>query len=487
MEMMKLEKMFRKYRQCILSLSRNKHQQSFRRAIQQLHCQLIFAPKSTSNTTIELEQYSSAKKNSLTELLGLWNFILRQYALGLSPQEAVFLFQHLQGHHQVDYFFDSFTYSFLIKASANLIQSGLGKQLHCLIYKAGFQEHIYVQTALIDMYMKCGCLVEAGKVFDEMPQKNLVTWNALLTGFIRWGDLGSAQSVFNRMPQKNVVSWTAMIDGYTRMRQFDKAFSLFQRMLLYQGIKPTEVTLLAIFPAIWNLRHIEFCGLVHAYGEKSGYNASDVRVMNCLIDAYAKCGSIEYALRVFQEISDERKNIVTWTSIISGFAMHGMAEEASKSFSWMLHKGLKPNPVTFLTVLNACSHGGLVEEGLEFFRRMVNEYDIVPGIKHYGSVIDMLGRAGRLEEAEKIAMEIPMDIGNVVVWRTLLGACSFHGNVEMGEKVTRIIMEMERQYGGDYILLSNIFAGVGRYMDSERVRRHMDKKNAAKVAGLSFV
>lgn len=448
----------------VLSLL-HKHSKN-RRAIQQVHCQLVV-------------------RNSL-RILRVCNFILRQYALSVFPQEAVFLFKHLQHHHQCS-FFDSFSYSFLIKASANLTQIGLGKQLHCLGGKAGFHDHVYVQTALIDMYMKCGCAVEAEKVFDEMPEKNSVTWNALLTGFIRWGDLVSAQSVFDWMPGKNVVSWTGLIDGYTRVSQFDEAFSLFQRMFLHEGIKPSEVTLLAIFPAIWNLRNIGFCQLVHAYGEKSGYNASDVRVVNCLLDAYAKCGSIGCAFRVFEEILDERKNLVTWTSIISGFAMHGMAEEASQSFRKMHSTCLKPNRVTFLTVLNACSHGGLVDEGLEYFGKMVNEYGIVPDIKHYGSLIDMLGRAGRLEEAEKIAKQIPDDIGNVVVWRILLGACSFHGNVEMGERVTSKIMEMKREYGGDYVLLSNIFAGVGRYADSERVRRHMDDKNAAKVTGLSFV
>lgn len=334
------------------------------------------------------------------------------------------------------------------------------------------------------MYMKCGCTVEAEKVFVEMPERNSVTWNALLTGFIRLGNLQSAQSVFNRMPEKNVVSWTGIIDGYTRMSQFDNALSLFREMA-YNGIKCSEVTLLAIFPAIWNLRCIEFCQMVHAYVEKSGYNASDVRVMNCLIDAYAKCGSMEYALRVFEEMLDEKKNIVTWTSIISGFAMHGLAKEATKSFRRMLGTGLRPNRITFLSLLNSCSHGGLVDEGLEFFREMANKCGIIPDIKHYGSLIDMLGRVGRLEEAEMIAEEIPSDFSNVVVWRTLLSACSFHGNVEMGVRVTRKIMEIEKEYSGDYVLLSNIFAGSGRFLESESVRRDMDKANAAKVTGLS--
>ena len=168
--------------------------------------------------------------------------------------------------------------------------------------------------------------------------------------------------------------------------------------------------------------------------------------------------------------------------------MHGMAEEVLANFERMQKECLKPNRITFLSVLNACSHGGLVEEGLKFFATMGNEYQMSPDVKHYGCLIDMLGRAGRLDEAEKMALEIPNYVVNVVIWRTLLGACSFHGNVEMGARVTRKILEMERKYGGgDYALLSNIFAGVGRFWDVERVRRLMDERNAPKLPGLSLV
>lgn len=162
--------------------------------------------------------------------------------------------------------------------------------------------------------------------------------------------------------------------------------------------------------------------------------------------------------------------------------MHGMGKQAVDSFKSMEDKCLKPNRVTFLSILSACSHGGLVEEGLEFFRKMVNECLVEPDVKHYGCLIDMLGRAGRLEEAEKMALQISSEITNAVIWRTLLGACSFDGNVEMGERVMRKILEMERRYGGDYVLLSNLFAGFGRFADAE-----MDERNATKVPGLSLV
>lgn len=458
----------------ILSLLR-KHSchQNHHRVIQQLHSHLLFAQNS-----LHLQHWLSA-----------WNYLIRHYAVN-SPQESVFLFKYLhrKGHAWQYLWFDSFTYSFLLKAAANLTESNLGKQLHCCCCKVGLaSSHVYVQTALVDMYGKCGCLVDAKKVFDKMMIRNSVTWNALFTGFVKWGDMRSAQRVFDLMPVKNIVSWTGLIDGYTRSGQFSEALSLFSRMAAEEAMKPSEVTLLAIFPAIWNIRDILYCRMVHGYGEKSGLNALDTRVMNCLIDAYAKCGSIKCAARVFEDIVDGRRSIVTWTSIISGFATHGMAKEASDMFRRMESQGIKANPITFLGVLNGCSHAGLVDEGLEFFRIMVDEYGMTPDIKHYGCLIDMLGRSGRVEEAEVMTKRIPSESSSVVVWRTLLGACCLHGNIKVGERVKNKIIEMEREYGGDYVLMSNIFAEFGRFADSEKMRRTMDAESASKAPGFSIV
>lgn len=343
-----------------------------------------------------------------------------------------------------------------------------------------------MQTALINMYASCGLLREARSVFDEMPEKNTVTWNVMITGLTKWGELEFACSLFEQMPNRTVVSWTGIIDTYTRMNKPNEALALFRTMAVDNGIQPTEITLLAILPAISNLGALEICNSIHAYGEKRGFNAFDIRIANSLVDSYAKCGCISSASKFFEEISSRRKNLVSWTSIISGFAMHGMGKEAIEHFKIMEKSGLRPNRVTFLSVLNGCSHGGLIEEGLKLFDKMVDECEVVPDIKHYGCVVDMLGRTGRIEEAEKVALKIPSNIVNVVVWRTLLGACSFHGNVEVGQRVTRKILEMEKGYGGDYVLISNIFSSIGRFEDAERLRRLLDKRNAFKVPGHSL-
>lgn len=351
----------------------------------------------------------------------------------------------------------------------------------------GFGCNVYVETALLNMYVDFGSMGEAQKVFDEMPERNLVTWNGLLTGLVKWGHLDAALSVFSEMPSRNIVSWTGIIDGCAQKKRYVEAYSLFRKMMMDGGIMPTEVTVLAISPAIADLSDLKNCQSIHSYGYKSGLNSADIMVMNSLIDSYAKCGCIRSALEVFEEIPTIRRDLVSWTSIISGFAMHGMAKEAAKSFDRMESLRIRPNRVTFLAILNAFGHSGLVEEGLQFFRKMTDRYKLELDIKHYGCVIDMLARAGKLKEAEETAWETWNHIDNVVIWRTLLGACSVHNDAEMAERVTRKIHEMERGYGGDYILMSNILTGHGKFSEAENVRTLMDQRSVPKIAAHSVV
>lgn len=436
----------------------------------QVHCQLI----------------TSGFHSDQLENTGLmiWNMLLREYSQGSFPEDALQLYKQMQENSITTVPSDSFTFSFLLKACANLSKPDKGIQIHGHIIKVGFEVHVYVQTALINMYSVCRLLSEAVRVFNNMPLRNSVTWNAMITGLTRWGEVDLAGPIFNDMPCQTAIAWTGMIDAYARIRRPMEALSLFTQMMA-EGIKPTEITILSILPAISNMGNLDTGKSIHTHIEKSHFSTFDIRVGNSLIDMYAKCGCIENALRVFEDMAD-RRNLVSWTSMISAFALHGMSREAVEQFKKMKAVGLKPNRVTFLSVLNACSHGGLLEEGLKFFSDMANEYGMAPEIKHYGCIIDMLGRSGRLEEAERMASEIPMK-ESVIVWRTVLGACSFHGNTEMAERVMAKILEIEKGYGGDYVLLSNILAGAGRFDDAERVRRCMDERNVLKVPGLSLI
>lgn len=437
---------------------------------------------------VALQVHCCAVTSGSFSLLRLFKALIRCYAEGRFAREALLLFKQLQCSSVVtDSPLDSFTFTFLLNTCAALGSAVPGAQLHSLSMKSGFESHVYVQTALVYMYGSCGQLVNAHRVFDEMPERNSVSWNVLISGFAKWGQPEFAHVLLERMAERTVVSWTAVIDGYTQMNQVNEAFGLFQRMVADDAVLPSEVTILTIIPAVSSLGDVTICQSVHCYVVKRGFSASDIRVLNSIIDSYAKCGCAKSAWRVFSDTPAERRSLVTWTSIIAAFAMHGMGKEALENFERMENCGLRPNRVTFLSILNACSHGGLVEEGLRFFEKMGADYQIEPDVKHYGSLIDLLGRAGRLEEAENVAVEVPCDISNDVIWRTLLGACSFHGDVERAERVTKKILEMEIGCGGDYVLMSNIMAGVGRFGDARKLRELMDQRYASKMPGHSFI
>ncbi|KAK9664462.1 hypothetical protein RND81_14G043500 [Saponaria officinalis] len=442
---------------------------SFRHVTQQIHSQL----------TIN----GSLNQSPNTRIIFVFNTILRRYALGEFPKEAIFLYKQVTPSYSSG--FDSFTYSFLVKSCAKMWEQFLGFQFHGIVVQLGFECNVYVQTALLNMYVDFGFFGDAYKVFDEMPERNLVTWNVLITGLVKWGHIREAESLFRKMPEKNVVSWTSMIDGFTSVKNYLGAFNVFREMIVQGGIMPTEVSLLAISKAITGFGDLNKCRSIHAYSEKCGYNASYVQVANCLIDTYAKCGCITSASRLFEEILTGRRNLVTWTSMVAGFAMHGMAKEAKQGFEKMQKSGIKPNGVTFLSVLNAYSHSGLVQDGVELFERMIGDGFVTPDLKHYGAVVDMLGRAGRLNEADEIANRIENQIDSVVIWRTILGACSVHGHAAIAERATWKIQAMERGYGGDYVLMSNILTNRGKFSEAEEFRTLISKRNITKISGRS--
>uniref|UniRef100_A0A453FSU4 Pentacotripeptide-repeat region of PRORP domain-containing protein n=1 Tax=Aegilops tauschii subsp. strangulata TaxID=200361 RepID=A0A453FSU4_AEGTS len=404
-----------------------------------------------------------------------WHALLKAYSRGPLPQEALSLFRDARRHAADD------TYAFVhaLGACAALAWPRAAAQLHGLAVRKGFEFHAYVHTALVNAYVVCGCLAESRGAFDEMPAKNAVTWNVMITGFAARGEVEYARLLFERMPCRNIVSWTGMIDGYTRSCRSVEAVALFRRMMA-EGIDPSEITVLAVVPAVSNIGRILLGETLHGYCEKKGLLVLDIRVGNSLIDLYAKIGSIKNSLKIFHEMLDGR-NLVSWTSIISGFAMHGLSTEAVELFAEMRRAGIRPDRVTFLSVLSACNHGGLVEQGVLFFKTMVYEYSLTPEIKHFGCIIDMLGRAGRLYEAEQVISGLPMEV-NSVIWRTLLGCCSKYGEVEMAERAMKKILDIERESGGDFVVVSNMLTEHGRFSDAERARKLVDEMNTVKEA-----
>ncbi|CDY11939.1 BnaC03g13650D [Brassica napus] len=352
---------------------------------------------------------------------------------------------------------DTFTFPFAFKIAVRLSEVWFGRQIHSQTVVFGFDSTVHVITSLIQMYSSCGGLRDARKVFDKMPVRDVTVWNALLAGYGKVGEVDEARRLLETMP-------------------------LFQRMVM-ENVEPDEVTLLAALSACADLGSLELgeriCSYVDHRGMKRGVSLS-----NALIDMYAKSGDIKKALEEFERVSD--RNVVTWTTLITGLATHGLGGEALTMFNRMVKAGVEPNSVTFIAVLSACSHVGLVDLGKRFFTSMRSDYGIEPNIEHFGCLIDLLGRAGRLKEAEEVSKTMPFE-ANAAIWGSLLAASNVHHDLELGERALNQLIKLEPNNSGNYMLLANLYADLGKWEESRMMRKMMKGIGVKKLAGESSI
>ncbi|XP_059646817.1 pentatricopeptide repeat-containing protein At2g29760, chloroplastic-like [Cornus florida] len=340
---------------------------------------------------------------------------------------------------------------------------------------------VFSWTSMIDCFIQKGELESASVIFNQMPEKDTTSWNVMLNGFMVAGNMNSAEEIFKAIPDRDLVSWNSMIVGCAQNKKYVKALEFFREML-FSGVKPDRITLVSVFSLCWFTGALELGESAHACVEKQNIKGEEVEV--ALLDMYSKCGAPEKALRVFNGIL--RKSVLAWSAMIVGLAMNGLANEALHFFHQMQIAGTKPNEVTFIGVLCACSYAGLVEEGKWFFNAMDQIYGIKPRAEHFGCMVDVLGRAGLLKEAEIFIQNLPVKV-DASVWGALLGACRMHGEVQMGEKVARILKEMDATHSGQYVLLSNIYAAENRWLDAEKVRKEMKASGVQKKPGFSLI
>jgi pentatricopeptide repeat protein len=284
------------------------------------------------------------------------------------------------------------------------------------------------------------------------------------------------------MPKRDVVAWNAMILGYAKCGQGQKALQL-SRQMQHEGVHPVPVTFVGMLNACASVAALEEGRHIHEAIIQSGYE-SDVFVGSSLIDMYAKCGSIEDAWRVFNRMP--RRNMVAWTAMLGAFAMHGHANEALAHFKRMCEQGVEIDDITFLSLLSACRHAGLVDEGLCYFKSMNSVYGISPTNEHYACVVDLLGRAGRLHDAEVLIKTMPCE-PNATVWMALLGACRIHGNLEMGECIARRVLELDPGNSAGYVLLSNIYAAAGNWDLSATVQKLRLERGVRRQQGRTWI
>ncbi|KAI3886066.1 hypothetical protein MKX03_003647 [Papaver bracteatum] len=375
---------------------------------------------------------------------------------------------------------NNFTYPFLLKACSKLFAFEEGKVLHGHILKLGFKSDVYVQTSLLDLYGSCRDIVASRNVFDRMSERDVVAWNAMLVGYTRCGLVEIAEKLFNEMPNRNVSSWTTMISGYVQVENSMKALEVFQEMQM-NGVRPDKLTIITVLSAISNLGSLEMGKWVHDY-VKSKEIEIDGFVGTSLIDMYSKCGSINEARGVFDKIN--QRTISCYNAMISGYAVHGLGEEAISVFREAERLRIGIDDVTMIGVLSACSHSGLVDLGYMYFDSMKEKYGIEPKLEHYGCIVDLLGRAGKFDEAMKIVESTEADI---VLLGTLAFSCRIHRNVELGEELGRRMYKLDPTNSGLMVLKSNLFAVEGKWEEAAGVRRSMKNKGIRKKPGCSWI
>ncbi|CAL9013044.1 unnamed protein product [Prunus brigantina] len=345
----------------------------------------------------------------------------------------------------------NFAFSMALKACAELPELRVGRAVHAQIVKSIEEPDQVVNNALLRLYAENGCSIEVFRVFDTMPERNVVSWNSLIASFAR------RDQVFESL------------DSFRRMQGEGMGFSW--------------VTLTTILPVCGRLTALHCGKEIHAQIVKST-KRPDVPVLNSLIDMYAKSGEIDYCKRVFERM--QSKDLTSWNTLLTGYANNGFIEEGMKLFDQMVESGVRPDGVTFIALLSGCSHAGLTDEGRRLFNKMKLVYGVSPTVEHYACLVDLLGRAGRIKEALDVVERMPMKPTGSI-WGSLLNSCRLQGNVSLAEFAAKELFELEPTNPGNYVMLSNVYANAGMWNDVNRVRELMKHRGIKKDAGCSWV
>ncbi|KAF5178236.1 Pentatricopeptide repeat-containing protein [Thalictrum thalictroides] len=372
-----------------------------------------------------------------------------EYAKSPNPVEALKLFSKLRGMGISP---DKFTYPFVVKACGSCSLIGEGRAVHCMTVKAGFVSDHYVGNTLLNMYAVCAEIGLSRLVFDEMPERDVVSWSSLIGGLINCNREREAIAVFRQMNVANV--------------------------------KPNSITLVSLLCASNQLGCLEMGKSIHSHVIVNDIEL-DVSLGTALLDMYSQCGEIDNAIQVFCSMSE--KNLKTWTVMICSLAYHGRGDDAISLFAQMEKDGFKPDSVSFTAILSACSHSCLVRDGNKYFDRMVNVYNISPTMEHYGCMVDLFGRVGMVEDAYEIIRNMPTD-PNSVILRSFLSACRIHGKIiQLNKNLTKLLLEIQPSLGANYVLAANVSAVSGQWDDEAKLRISMKEKGLKKSPGCSWV
>ncbi|KAK7256695.1 hypothetical protein RIF29_30152 [Crotalaria pallida] len=477
----------------------------------------------------------------------LWTTMVTGYSQNGDGRKAIEFFRYM---HAEEVESNQFTFPSILTACSAVSAHCFGEQVHGCIVRSGFGRNVYVQSALVDMYAKCGDFSSAKRVLENMEDNDVVSWNSMLVGCVRHGfeeealllfkkmharnmkidhytfpsvlncctvgstdakhvhclivktgfekyklvsnalidmyaktgDLNCAYAVFEKLLHKDVISWTSLVTGYAQNGSHEKSLRIFCDMGI-AGVRPDQFIIASILSACAELTLLEFGKQVHSDFIKSGLRSS-LSVENSLVAMYAKCGCLNDADAIF--VSMHVRDVITWTALIVGYAQNGKGKESLRFYDSMVSSGTKPDFITFIGLLFACSHAGLVDDGRVYFQQMSKFYGIEPGPEHYACMIDLYGRSGKLNEAKELLNQMNVK-PDATVWKALLAACRVHGNLELAERAATNLFVLEPMNAMPYVMLSNIYSAAGKWDAAAKIRKLMKSKGITKEPGCSWI
>uniref|UniRef100_A0A0D9VH20 Pentacotripeptide-repeat region of PRORP domain-containing protein n=1 Tax=Leersia perrieri TaxID=77586 RepID=A0A0D9VH20_9ORYZ len=419
-----------------------------------------------------------------------YNTVISSLARHGRDAEALRVFARLardRGVGQQVVAIDRFTVVSAASACAGLGDARPLREVHGVVVVSGMEMTVIMANAIVDAYSKARRVEDARRVFDQMTVRDSVSWTSMIAGYCRANRLDEAVQVFDKMPEQDAVAWTALISGHEQNGEEDVALELFESML-GEGAMPTPFALVSCLGACAKLGLVARGKEVHGFvlRRSIGSDPFNIFIHNALIDMYSKCGDMVVAMAVFDKMPE--RDIISWNSMVTGFSHNGQGKQSLAVFERMLKAEVQPTYITFLAVLTACSHAGLVSDSRRILESM-QDHGVEPRAEHYATFIDALGRNRRLEEASEFikGLSSKIGLGTTGSWGALLGACHVHGNIEIAEEVAEALFQLEPENSGRYVMLSNIYSAAGQWDNARQVRALMKGKGLRKDQAYSWI
>lgn len=409
-----------------------------------------------------------------------WNTIIWGYVQNGYEKEALRLFVSMADK---GFRWNEHTFATVLSACSSLRNLQLGKEVHALVLKNGLYSNPFISSSIVDVYCKCGNMKYAESVHVAYGVGNSFSITSMIVGYSSEVNMVEARRVFDSLSEKNSVVWTAMFSGYVKSQQCDAVFELLDEFRTKEAMVPDASIVISLLGACVLQAALDPGKQIHAYILRSGVELGK-KLMSGVVDMYSKCGNIEYAEKVFGEVTE--RDTIIYNVIIAGYAHHGQDVEAIQLFEQMLDKGFEPDEATFVAILSACRHRGLVEIGEKYFNSMSEDYNILPEADHYACMIDLYGRANQLEKAVAFMKASPME-EDAVILGAFLNACKLNRNAELAKEAEEKLLRLEGYNGARYVQLANVYAAEGNWAEMGRIRKQMRRKDIRKFAGCSWV